>query len=187
MKDEIRVLGIDDGYFLKHKDKKVLVVGAVLRGNKDLEGVLSCFVDKDGLDSTKKLVDLVNTSKHKNQLRYIMINGTTLAGFNVINISELYNKTRIPVLAVLRKKPNFKKVEKALNHFSDKKERLEIMQKAGKIYNYKKLYFQIAGLAEARAREVIDKTVKRGNLPEPVRIAHLIASGVTYGESTKRA
>jgi hypothetical protein len=187
MKDEIRVLGIDDGYFSKYRDKKVLVVGAVLRGSKDLEGILSCYIAKDGNDSTKKLTELVNRSKHKSQLRYIITNGTTLGGFNILDINELYKKTSVPVLAVLRKRPRPERVERALDHFPDKKKRLGMIRKAGEIHSYKKLYFQNAGLTESEAEELIDKTVKIGNLPEPVRIAHLIASGVTHGESTKRA
>ena len=187
MKDEIRVLGIDDGYFSKYRDKKVLVVGAVLRGNKDLEGVLSCHIDKDGTDSTKRLIHLINNSKHKNQLRYIITNGTTLGGFNILDIKELHQRTNVPVLAVLRKRPNQQKVERALNHFPDKKNRLEIIRKAGQIYTYRNLYFQAAGLDESEAKELIEKTTKGSNIPEPVRVAHLIASGVTYGESTKRA
>jgi len=187
MKDEVRVLGIDDGYFSKYRDRSVLVVGAILRGNKNLEGVLSCYITKDGDDSTKQLIELVNKSKHRNQLRYMMTNGTSLGGFNLIDINELYRKTRIPVLAVFRKRPNKQKVERALDNFRDKKIRLERIRKAGQIYSHRRLYFQMAGLSEREARELIDKTVKIGNLPEPVRIAHLIASGVTYGESTKRA
>ena len=92
MKDGIMVLGIDDGYFLKHTKDKVLVVGAVLRGNKDLEGVLSCHIQKDGRDATNSLAKMINKSKHKRQLRYIMTNGTTLAGFNVLDIAELHRK-----------------------------------------------------------------------------------------------
>lgn len=187
MKDEIRVLGIDDGYFLKEGESKVLVVGTVMRGNRDLDGVLSCFLKKDGLDSTKKLADLVNKSKHKNQLRVLMVNGVTLGGFNVLDIHELSRKTGLPVISVSRKKPNFKNIKRALDHFKDKKKRLDLISKAGKIYTHKRLYFQIAGIGEAVARQVLDKTLAKSNIPEPIRIAHLIASGVTYGESTKRA
>jgi len=187
MKDEIRVLGIDDGYFLKHGKGRVLVVGAVLRGNKELEGILSCSVEKDGRDATKRLVKMINTSKHKRQLRYIMTNGTTLAGFNVLDIAELHKKTRLPVLSVLRKKPNLEKVDKALDHFRDKKARLAILEKAGEMSQYRKLWFQTAGVSLSEAKELIDKTLRKSNIPEPVRIAHIIASGVTYGESTKRA
>jgi len=187
MKDEVRVLGVDDGYFLKHQGKKVLVVGAILRGNKDLEGVISCHITRDGSDSTKRLIGLVNGSRHKNQLRYIITNGTTFGGFNILDINELYEKTRVPVTAVLRKRPNQQKVERALSHLPDKRKRLDKMRKAGQIYSHKSLYFQMAGMSEREAKELIDKTIKIGNLPEPVRVAHLIASGVTYGESTKRA
>lgn len=187
MKDEIRVLGVDDGYFLKRGKGRVLVVGAVLRGGGELEGVLSCHIKKDGRDATDSLVRMVNASKHKRQLRYIIVNGTTLAGFNVLDITELHKKTRLPVLSVLRKKPNLDKVSRALNHFRDKKERLAIIQKAGEISRYRRLWFQTAGLSLSQAKELIDKTLRKSNIPEPVRIAHIIASGVTYGESTKRA
>ena len=187
MKDEIRVLGIDDGYFLKHKKGRVLVVGAVLKGGGDLEGILSCSVEKDGRDATKRLIGMINSSKHKRQLRYILTNGTTLAGFNIVDIAELHKKTRLPVVSVLRKKPNLDKVDKALGHFRDKKERLSIMGKAGEINRHRKLWFQVAGVSLSEAKELIDKTLRKSNIPEPVRIAHLIASGVTYGESTKRA
>ncbi len=187
MKDEIRVLGIDDGYFLKHTKDKVLVVAAVLRGSKDLEGILSCYITKDGRDATRSLIRMINGSKHKRQLRCIMTNGTTLAGFNVLDITELHRKTGLPVLSILRKKPNYEKVDKALDNFRDKKERLSILEKAGEITPYRKLWFQTAGISLSKAKELIDKTLRKSNIPEPVRIAHIIASGVTYGESTRRA
>ncbi len=187
MKDEIRVLGIDDGYFLKHTKGKVLVVGAVISGNKELEGVLSCYITKDGRDATRSLVRMINSSKHRRQLRCIMTNGTTLAGFNVLDIVRLHRKTRLPVLSILRKKPNYEKVDRALDHFRDKKERLSVMEKAGEINRYRQLWFQTAGISLSKAKELIDKTLRKSNIPEPVRIAHIIASGVTYGQSTKRA
>ena len=187
MKDEIRVLGVDDGYFLKRGNARVLVVGAVLRGNKDLEGVLSCYITKDGRDATNSLIRMINLSKHKRQLRYTMTNGTTLAGFNILDIAELHKKTGLPVLSILRKKPNLERVDKALDNFRDKKERKAIMEKAGEINRYRQLWFQTAGLSLSEAKELIDKALRKSNIPEPVRIAHIIASGVTYGESTKRA
>jgi hypothetical protein len=187
MKDEIRVLGIDDGYFLKQQKQSVLVVGAVLRGNRELDGVLSCSIEKDGKDATRKLSELVNNSKYKGQLRAIMTNGITMAGFNVLDLQELSRKTCLPVLSVIRKKPDHKKIERALDNFSDGNDRLALIKKAGEIYSHKSIYFQKAGLTDRRAREIIDKTILKSNIPEPIRIAHLIASGVTYGQSTKRA
>jgi len=187
MKDNIKVIGIDDGYFLKHKTKRVMIIGAVMRGNTELEGVVSSHVTKDGTDATSSIVKMINDSRHKNQLRFIMVNGLTFGGFNVLDIRKVNEKTRLPVISVIRKRPDFRRIENALANFSDGKKRLAVLKKAGDIYSHKRIYFQIAGLSEERAREVIDKTLRNSNIPEPIRMAHLIASGVTYGESTKRA
>jgi endonuclease V-like protein UPF0215 family len=186
MKPEIRVLGIDDGCFEKFKTEKVLVVGAVMRGALELDGVLSCYITRDGSDSTEKLIELMKKSKHFGQLKAIMLNGSTLAGFNLVDINKLSTETNLPVICVLRKAPNFEKVEKALEHFPEKKKKLELIRKAGNVYKYKKLFFQCAGGSLHNAFQIIDKTLRKSSIPEPIRIAHLIASGVTAGESTKR-
>jgi len=53
MKKEIRILGIDDMPF-SFGDKKVDVVGVVMRGGIYLEGVLKTTIDVDGRDALKK-------------------------------------------------------------------------------------------------------------------------------------
>jgi endonuclease V-like protein UPF0215 family len=37
------------------------------------------------------------------------------------------------------------------------------------------------------ARALLLATTERGNIPEPLRVAHLIAGGITTGESRGRA
>lgn len=186
MKSEIRVLGIDDGAFSK-SDKDVIVVGIVLRGNSDVEGVLSTKIKVDGLDSTEKLVELINGSKHKGQLRAIMIQGTTLGGLNLVDLNFLYSNTKIPVLGIIRKKPSNSEISKAIDKVSDKERRLKILERNGEVYKYRKLYFQMAGFKIHEAYEVIDRGIKKGNIPECLRLAHMIASGITLGESHGRA
>jgi endonuclease V-like protein UPF0215 family len=187
MKPEIKVLGIDDGFFVKKQAKEVLVIGVVVRGNNEVEGVLSTHVEQDGTDATKKLVEMVRKSRHGKQVKALMLSGTTLAGFNIVDITELSKRCGLPVMAVLRKKPDWGAVRKALANFTDHEQRMERAQRAGKLYSYRKMFFQTAGIDQHGAQEIIDVTMRKSNLPEPVRLAHLIASGVTVGESTKRA
>lgn len=186
MKPEIRILGIDDGSFSR-TDKETIIVGVVLRGNSDLEGILCDRVKVDGFDSTSKISKMINKSKHRRQLKAIMIHGTTLAGFNLIDIKEVYKRTKIPVLGIVRKKPNGKEVMKVLEKLSNKSKREKIIKNCGEVYTYRKLYFQMNGLKLHEAYQIIDKSLKRGNFPEPIRLAHLIASGITKGESHGRA
>jgi len=49
-----------------------------------------------------------------------------------------------------------------------------------------KLWVQRAGLSIEEARRVVDATTLHGNVPEPVRLAHLIAGGIVTGRSRGR-
>ena len=104
IKKEIRILGVDDAPFDK-KDKECLVVATVFRGGDFLDGLLSCKVEVDGSNATKKLVKLINKSKHKQQLKVIMLDGIALGGFNIIDIKELNKKTKLPVIVLMRHLP----------------------------------------------------------------------------------
>lgn len=197
IKKQIRILGIDDSPFEK-SDRSVLVVGAVFRGGEYMDCLLTCEIEKDGLNATEKISEMIKKSRNKGQLQYLMFKGNTLGGFNIIDIKKLFKIASLPVLVVMRRKPNLPKIEKALKHFKDKKERIEIIRKAGKIFEYKvshkelgyknkKIFFQTAGMEEAEARKILKLTIRHGLIPEPLRIAHIIAHGIKKGESRGRA
>ncbi|MFX0209215.1 MAG: DUF99 family protein, partial [Candidatus Hodarchaeota archaeon] len=128
------------------------------------------------------IIQLVKESPHLGQLRCIMTDGLTLAGFGVLDISTLLKKTGIPVLAISLRFPNFEKIKKALlNHFNDGKERWNILKKAGPPVHYPNtnIYLQIAGMPVKTAFQLIKHTTCYGRVPEPIRIAHLIAKSFT--------
>lgn len=187
IKAEIRVLGIDDAPFEKDMDKEVLVVGTIFRGGTVLDGLLSCKVTVDGHDATAKLIAMINRSHHKPQLQLIMLKGVALGGFNVIDVKTLSRKTGLPVLVVIKHKPDFRAIARALSHFPDGSARLALMRAAGKIEAVGKLLMQRTGITRERAAKVIQLTATRGLIPEPLRVAHIIASGVVLGESRGRA
>ena len=82
MKPEIRVLGLDDAPF-ERDDEEVLVVGTIFRGSNFMDGLLSTEVAVDGDDATGKIIKMVNSSRHKPQLKVIMTDGIAFGGFNV--------------------------------------------------------------------------------------------------------
>jgi endonuclease V-like protein UPF0215 family len=190
MKAEIRTLGIDDGSFDKFdkEQKKICLVGVVMRGNSVMEGVLTKSVEIDGDDATKTITSMVNTTKHRDQLRAVLTDGITVAGLNVIDISHVSRKTGLPIIVVSRKLPDLEKMDEALKHVKDSKKRSGLLRKAGPMYKMEtpKVNFQCRGCDEKRAREIIRVTVNRSVLPEPIRLAHLIATGISRGESVGR-
>lgn len=50
-----------------------------------------------------------------------------------------------------------------------------------------RLWVQRAGLSLEQARELVMATTLHGNIPEALRVAHLVAGGVTTGKSRGRA
>ncbi len=188
MKKEIRILGIDDMPF-SFGEEKVDIVGVVMRGGIYLEGILKTTIEIDGRDATEKIIEMVNGSKHKEQLKLIMIDGVALGGFNVVDGEKIYLETSLPVITITRKKPDMQKIKEALKkHFNDWEERLKIIEKGvtKEVKLRYPVYIKHFGIDEEEAINAIKISIIRGAIPEPLRVAHLIATGIKKGESTGR-
>ena len=185
IKPEIRVLGIDDGVFTPHVEGLVPVVGVVFRGGYWLDGVMHTKVEVDGFDATNKITAMILNSPHYKQLRVIMLNGVTFAGFNVVDIRKLNMETKLPVIAVTREEPDFAEIREALKSLPKSEERWKTMLNAGETFEVstrsesEKIYVQISGIFEEDARKILRLTSTRSSIPEPLRVAHLVASGIS--------
>ncbi len=185
MKSLARVLAIDDGYFKPRQKGFAPIVGVLSRLDGRVEGIVSTKVKVDGLDSTQKIVAMVKKTRLGEQAAYILLDGFNCAGFNFVDLPRLSKELGIPAIAVMRKRPSIPKIENALRKFRDKKKRLALIEKAGPIHEGKNIFFQCSGLDEKMVKTLLAKTTKWSNLPEPLRLAHLIASGTSLGESTR--
>ncbi|MFO8109773.1 MAG: DUF99 family protein [Thermoplasmata archaeon] len=186
MKLNIRAIGIDDAPF-SFDHEKVLVVGNLTRAPNYLEGILSTYVSVDGRDATTKIADMITESRFAEQAKVIFTDGGAVGGFNVIDLEELFRKTNTPVISVSRDEPDFKNIKGALKgHFEDWKTRFDIF-KNGEIYEVETkhlpIYIQPEGLDLNEAKRLLKLFTVRGRLPEPIRISHIVASGIVRGES----
>jgi len=188
VKPEIRVLGVDDGVFTPHVKAWVPVVGVVFRGGYWLDGVMHTKIMVDGFDATGKISSMITSSPHYRQLRVIMLNGITFAGFNVVDIQALNAATGLPVIAVTREKPNLTEIHEALSHLPRSEERWRVVLDAGELVEIATrrgkghIYVHFVGVSEEDARKVLRLTSTRSNIPEALRVAHLIASGISAPE-----
>jgi len=64
IKREIRILGIDDGYFDRNKDKYTIIVGVIMRGSLQIDGVLSNKIEIDGFDINDRIIEMIKRTKH---------------------------------------------------------------------------------------------------------------------------
>jgi len=185
IKREIRVLGVDDGVFVPRTQGFVSVVGVVFRGGYWLDGVMRTEVQIDGTDATDKIALMILGSPHHKQLRIVMLNGITFAGFNVVDIQELNKRVGLPVIAVTREKPNLDEIKTALENLPKFEERWKAIENAGEIFavqtreGEEPVYMHVAGISVEDAERILKTTSTRSSLPEALRVAHIIASGLT--------
>ena len=185
IKPEIRVLGVDDGIFVPHTKGTVDIFGVVYRGGYWLDGVMRTEVTVDGVDATEKIADMIKKSPHYKELRVVILNGITFAGFNVVDINKLFRTVNLPVIAVAREKPDLEKIRKALKNLPECERRWQAIESAGKIIEVQTrttgetVYTQIAGVSQEDAEKILKNTSTRSNIPEALRVAHIIASGLT--------
>jgi endonuclease V-like protein UPF0215 family len=187
IKSQIRILAIDDSPLI---NEKVTIIGAFFRGGEQLDGVLRSEITKDGMDGTDIITAMIKISKYYGQVRVLMLDGVTYAGFNPIDVKSLFDATGIPIIVFMRSCPDFEKIKLALEHLPETEKRWEIIQRAGKIYKITQenpVFIQFTGIDKESAVEIVRLTSIHSNIPEPLRVAHLIATGVVLGESSGKA
>lgn len=122
------------------------------------------------------------------QLQAVMLQGIAFAGFNVVDIHHLSAELGIPVLVVARRAPDLDAIREALlTKVPGGRRKWRLIEKAGPMEPMENLWVQRAGLDADSARALLRQHARHGHLPEPLRTAHLIAGGITDGESRHRA
>jgi endonuclease V-like protein UPF0215 family len=180
------VVGFDDSPFpLEHRGD-VRVVGAVCARTR-LDGVLATTVRRDGNNATDRLVEIVQSSRFSDHIRAVLLQGIALAGFNVVDLDRLSAELEVPVLVVVRKQPRLQMVKDALlERTHNGAEKWELIEKHGPCEKLGALWVQRVGLTSVEAAELLAATTSHGNIPEPLRLAHIIAGGVERGASRGR-
>src|SRR5205809_7679860 len=129
MKAKSRVLGIDDAPF-RSSGESVPVVGVVIQAPSYIEGVLSTIAEVGGHDATDRIASMGAGSRYRAGLAMILIDGTAVGGFNVIDVDSLHERVDRPVVTVTRRKPDLAAIETALRRrFDDWEDRLRLRRR----------------------------------------------------------
>ena len=180
VKDEIRVLAIKD-VPLSDPSSPLWVVGVVFRGGYWLDGVMRTQTPVEGIDATPSLVEMVRSSSHYDQIRVIILDNIILGGRKVLDIHELHEKTRKPVIVLMVRKPPLEELLKMYREspegdgvsrvFEAIGEEI-VLRSEGKIQGI----MWTAGLSNRIAERIVRKTSRKNAMPEAMRVSKLISS-----------
>jgi endonuclease V-like protein UPF0215 family len=187
MKAITNVIGFDDAPFSRSFRGDVLLVGCVFSKTR-LDGVLSSHVRRDGANSTARMIAMISESPFERHIKAVLLQGIAVAGFNVVDVAALHRALGRPVLVVTRRPPDLPAMRRALEaRVPGWKRKWALIERAGALEAVSGVLVQRAGISLEQAGAMIEATTLHGNLPEALRVAHLIAGGVTTGTSRGRA
>lgn len=181
------MIGFDDAPFARGHRGDVTLVGAVCSRTR-LDGVVSGRVRRDGRNATDRMVELVERSQFGGHLQAVLLQGIAVAGFNVVDVHALHERLGVPVLVVARRPPDLAAMRRALrSRVPGGARKWRLIEAAGPMEALRGIQVQRVGLSRPAAEALLRATTLHGKLPEAVRLAHLIASGMTEGRSRGRA
>ena len=135
----------------------------------------------DGLDSTEVLLNNLAGWEYD----VIILGGATFAGFNVVDVENVYKATGKPVIVFSPKYPDIDATLEALcKHFPDWRQRWRRYKALGVLFElvidkYPSIYYEVVGESKEFAERVLREQAILGRTPEAIRVADLIAKGVS--------
>jgi len=187
LKRHSNLIGFDDAPFPRGYQGKVTLVGAVFAGPR-FDGVVIGKVDKDGCDSTDEIVRLVDGTRFAEHVQLILLQGIAFGGFNVVDAVMLRERLDRPVMVVARKRPDMAGIRRALlSRVPGGSRKWELIERVGPMVPECGVWVQRIGITAAQSRSVIERFAIHSRIPEPLRVAHLIAGALVAGQSRGRA
>ena len=175
-----RVLAIDDGAFGRTQ-ARAPVAAIVVSLPSYVEAVRRSWVAVDGRDATERLERLARAVGPLDGVRAVLLDGAVVGGFNVIDLDRLHRTLGVPVVALTRGPPDFPRIHAALRRwFGRDAERRWRLLRAHRLFTVptgdRPMVAAAVGCRPADAIALVHRATVRGHWPEPLRLAHLIAS-----------
>jgi endonuclease V-like protein UPF0215 family len=175
-----RVVGVDDGAFRRGRRRAVVALVFCSLPER-VDGVALTDVAVDGADSTRRVASALRGSRHWDGVRAVLLDGATLGGFNVVDLAGLARSAERPVVAVTPRRPDFRAIDSALRtHFPGDRGRRRKLLRSRPVFPVRlptgTVFAAVAGATRAEATALVRRATLEGLWPEPLRLAHLVAT-----------
>jgi endonuclease V-like protein UPF0215 family len=187
-KPGIRALGVAESF--RQGQRRSVLAGVVMRSDFVIDGVALGRTEVGGDDATSSIASLFRRF-HRNDVNMIMVSGTILSLYNIIDVDLLAAKTKLPVICLTYKETAG--IEGSIrSHFPQgAAAKLEAYRKLGKrttvtLRTGHRVYIRASGIGNEAAESVLNTFTLQGSIPEPVRVAKLLARAALSRGASRR-
>ncbi|MEM3086504.1 MAG: DUF99 family protein [Halobacteria archaeon] len=177
MKPGVRALGVAESF--RKRGKKSLLAGVVLRSDGPVDGVALESATVGGMDATDGILRL-HRALRRDDVPLLFLGGCVISWFNIVDLERVHRETRIPLVCVTyEESPGLEGHLRDLFP-EDGEERVALYRSLGKRERFRlatghDVYARFLGLTRKGAQEWLDRFTRHGKVPEPVRVARLVA------------
>lgn len=159
--------------------KTSTLAAVVMRSDRVVDGIAVGRTSIGGDDASASISALHRRLK-RNDINVMMVSGAILSLYNIIDIDELSRKTKLPVICLTYRETSG--IEDSIRrHYPDHPEgKLEAYRRLGvrkklKLKSGNFVFARTSGLEDAETQSVIEMFTLQGSIPEPIRVARLLA------------
>ncbi len=172
--------------------KTTSLVGVITKGLQLLH-VTRSNIEIDGRDATNRILEVYDQNPHHQEIQAILIDSPTMGGFNIPDVFLIHQRTNLPVILIPSNPPTQSIVTVYQSLFPDRDKEIKILSKLPPISSIevcvnvtpeitKLLYFHAIGIESPDIVEFLQYTTHFSAIPEPLRLAHLIASELSISK-----
>lgn len=176
-KKGLRGLAIAESF--KQGDKESRLAGVVIRRDFIIDGFIFGQCTIGGDDSSDAIIQMYSRLD-RDDISFIMISGLIISMYNMVNIKMIHEVTKLPVIGVTY--ADSEGIEDAIKHHFPNASQSKIEQylKIGNrtrvtLHTGHGLYIRTEGCSSLEAKKLLDMFTLQGSIPEPIRIAQLLA------------
>jgi endonuclease V-like protein UPF0215 family len=158
----------------------------VMRADMIIDGVIWDKISIQGTDASDTIVKMVRRLS-RTDCNAILLRGTVIAGYNIIDLALINQTTGLPVISVTSE-PHEKLRDHLIHTFPlDWEARWEIASSNGELRSLSletqvKVFVQWKGCEWSEVQGLIRRLTIFGGIPEPLRVARLLARALAKNQ-----
>jgi endonuclease V-like protein UPF0215 family len=176
VKKGIRALGIAESFH--PKARKSVLGGVVMRADLVVDGLVFGVATVGGDDATDSVLRMFKKLKRAD-VNILLLSGCIISRFNIVDVDELARRSGLPVICLTYNES--RGIESSIRErFEHPEVRIEKYKSLGRrspitLHTGYKVYVRTAKASDEEAKRVLDAFTLQGVVPEPVRVAKLLA------------
>ena len=176
-KPGIRAVGVAESF--RQGEKQSVLAAVVIRADLVVDGFGLGHCTVGGDDATGSIARLIRSLK-RNDVNVVIVSGAILSLYNIVDLPTLARRIRLPVICLTYK--DSEGIEESIRrHFAESAgSKLEAYRSLGKrtavkLSSGRTVYARGEGVGLTEMQEILNRFTIQGSVPEPVRVARLLA------------